>query len=101
LSRKDGYFLKETNPSKNQSPNKLFSNAYEYGVDYNVLHIGFGYLMANYWQTLGYPELNSKCESIVWIRNNTKHDWFKSYIELDVSTDALAVSRKHPSSYQQ
>ena len=33
-------------------------------IDYNVLYIGFGYLMANYWQTLGYPELNSKCESL-------------------------------------
>ena len=64
MSRKDGYFLKETNPSKNQSPNKLPSNAYVYAVDYNVLHIGFGYLKANYWQTQGYPELNSKCESL-------------------------------------
>ena len=27
-------------------------------IDYNVLSIGFGYLMANYWQALGYPELN-------------------------------------------
>ena len=27
-------------------------------IDCNVLYIGFGYLMANYWQALGYPELN-------------------------------------------
>lgn len=27
-------------------------------IDYNVLAIGIGYFIANYWQALGYPELN-------------------------------------------
>jgi hypothetical protein len=27
-------------------------------IDFNVLPIGIGYLMTNYWQALGYPELN-------------------------------------------
>ena len=27
-------------------------------INYNVLYIGFGYLMANYWQDLGYLDLN-------------------------------------------
>ena len=57
--------MEETSRSKNQSPNNLFIKAYEYAIDYNVLPIEFGYLMANYWQVLGYPELDSKCESLL------------------------------------
>ena len=34
-------------------------------IHYNVLYSGFGYLMANYWQAPGCPELNSKCESLL------------------------------------
>ena len=33
-------------------------------IDYNVLPIGIGYLMANYWQALGYSEYKFKCESL-------------------------------------
>ena len=57
--------MEEASQSKNQSPNNLFIKAYEYTIDYNVLPIEFGYLMANYWQAPGCPELNSKCESLL------------------------------------
>jgi hypothetical protein len=55
--------LEETSLSKKQSPNNLFIKACEYAIDYNELPIEFGFLLANYWQAPGSPELNSKYES--------------------------------------
>ena len=41
----------------------MINEAYEYAIDFDEPPIEFGFLLANYWQALGSPELNSKYES--------------------------------------